>query len=281
MNVAGKRVLVTGAAGGLGQAVMRTLAASGARAVGIDRVDSGGDIVVADIRYADEARSAVEEAIVRLGGLDVLINNAGVLSLQDPGAPPDDATREAIEVHVLGNWNVTAAALPALLETRGRVVNVSSLFAVVNAPFIPAYAASKRALGAYSDVLRMHYRGRLSVTTVFPGYLNTPIHDGAVRQGLSVAKIVTFGVRGRTVISLEERLEKAARSLVRACSGRASRDRALTWHGAFSRVMARHAPGLVDWFVSWRIGRLARSGMSVTLEEPVSAAPFEHLTLTH
>lgn len=279
MNVTGKRVLVTGAAGGLGQAVMQALAENGAHAVGIDRIGVDSGIIEADVRDAEEAQAAVAEAIERLGGLDVLINNAGVLSLQDPGAPPDAATREAIEVHLLGTWNVTAATLPALLDSGGRIVNVSSLFAVVNAPFIPAYAASKRALGAYSDILRMHYRGRLKVTTLFPGYMNTPIHERAVRQGLSVAKVVTFTLRGRTVLSLEERLEKGARSVVRACSGRAPRDRALTLPGAFALAMARFAPRLVDWFVSWRLGRLAGAGMTVRLEEPAAAS--ERLTVTH
>ena len=264
MTLQGKRVLITGAAGGLGTAATKALRKQGARVVGIDRVSSGDDpnnqIIVADVKDSEAVKTAVAQAIQILGGLDILINNAGVLSLQDAGAPPDENVAESLETNLLGAWRVTAAALPALLESRGRVINVASLFAIVNAPFIPGYSASKRALSAYSDVLRFQYKDRISVTTVYPGYMNTPIHNGAVRQGLSVAKVVTFGVAGRTIFSLEESLDAAARGLVRACAGRPARNRGLTPLGTLTVILARHVPSLVDWFVGWRIGRLIRTG---------------------
>jgi NAD(P)-dependent dehydrogenase (short-subunit alcohol dehydrogenase family) len=268
MSLQGKRVLITGAASGLGAATMEALEKQGCKVVGIDkRADAKGEVLVADLRDRTQTKDAVVAAIARLGGLDVLINNAGVLDLQDPGVGPESDVSEHFEVNFFGAWRTTAAALPALLEARGRVINVTSLFAVVNAPFIPAYCSSKRALTAYSDVLRMQYGDRIGVTTVYPGYMGTPIHEKAARQGLSVARVVSFKMGNRTLLTLEEPLDVAARAMVRLCDGRAARDRGLTFFGTLSLISARHLPRLVDWFIRWRIGQLVRSGiLKVTLE---------------
>lgn len=275
MTLKDRRILITGAAGGLGAATMAALADSGCKVVGIDKTpvgDSAGEVIVADLRDEGEVRQAVADAIARLGGLDVLINNAGVLDLQDPGASPDGdaAIREHFDVNLFAAWRTTAAALPALMQSRGRVINVSSLFAVVNAAFIPAYCASKRAMVAYSDVLRMQYGDRIGVTTVYPGYMATPIHDKVVRQGLSVARLVTFTWGSRTLFSLEEPLALAARGIGRACDGRVARDKALSFYGRLSLFGARHLPGFVDWFIRWRVGQLVRRGMSIRLDHSQS-----------
>jgi NAD(P)-dependent dehydrogenase (short-subunit alcohol dehydrogenase family) len=274
MNLQGKRVLITGAASGLGAATMDALVARGCEVVGIDRIAGSGvhasRVVIADLAAPLEIREAVVAACARLGGLDILINNAAVLDLQDPGAPPALDASEHLDVNLLGTWRVTAAALPALLESRGRIVNVASLFAVVNAVFIPAYCASKRAMVAYSDVLRMQYGDRIGVVTVYPGFMRTPIHDKITRKGLSVARIVTFMLAGRPVVSLEEPLDVGARSMLRICGGRLRRDCGLTFFGSVSLFAARHVPRFVDGFVSWRIGRLVRSGaLKISLEPKI------------
>jgi len=271
MGLHGKRVLITGAAGGLGSATMAALAARGCNVIGLDRTPAtgatAGRVIVADLKNPAEIAAAVAEAIKRLGGLDILINNAGVLDLQDPGAPPVGDSMEHFDVNLFGAWRTTAAALPALLESHGRVINVSSLFAVVNAVFIPAYSASKRAMVAYSDVLRMQYGDRIGVTTVYPGYIGTHIHDKILRQGLSVARLVTFKLGGTTLLSLEEPVEAAARGMVRVCGGRVRRDCGLTFFGTLSLVAARHWPRFVDGFIRWRVGRLVRTGiLSISLE---------------
>jgi NAD(P)-dependent dehydrogenase (short-subunit alcohol dehydrogenase family) len=273
MELTGKRVLITGAAGDLGTATAGALLQHGARVVGIDKTTAPrGDVplVVADVRDPLAVRAAVDNAVARLGGLDILINNAGVLSMQDPGLAPSDEVLEAIEVNLLGPWRVTAAALPSLEKSRGHVINVASLFAVVNAPFIPAYCASKRALTGYSDVLRCQYGSRITVTTIYPGFMDTPIHDVAVRQGLSVAKIVRFRVAGRTVLTFEESLDAAARRIVRACSHGRGGDACMTIRGRLTLMLARHAPRLTDMVVAWRLGQLIRGGMRIQLDPAVS-----------
>jgi short chain dehydrogenase len=157
---------------------------------------------------------------------------------------------------------LTAAALPALIESHGRVVNVSSLFALVGSAYHPAYCSSKRALIGYSDVLRMQY--------------GDPIHRKVERQGLSAAKLVSFGMGKRTLLSLEEPLAVAAQSMVRACFGRAARNQCPTFRGTLSLLAARHAPALIDWLTRWRVGNLVRAGMQVRLNkwpDPPRIAP--------
>lgn len=262
-----KRVLITGAAGGLGTEVWKQLTAAGAEVVGLDiRQIERENFRVCDVRDPEAVRDAMKWALEKLGGLDVLINNAGVLSLQDAADTPGNDVKTALDTNLLGAWNVAAAAVPHLMKSNGRIINIASLFAVVNAPFIPAYCASKRGLAALSDVMRMQFGGQVGVSTLYPGFVDTPIHETAVRQGLSVKEVVTVKIGGRTVLSLEEPVERAARGIVRACSGSVRRDRGVTAMGTLSLVAARHMPAVVDWFVRWRLSSLTKQGMNVQLE---------------
>jgi short-subunit dehydrogenase len=200
-----KRVVVTGALGGIGTSTRAALAAEGAIVTGIDLLGAEG-VVAGDVTDREAITAAVTECAETMGGIDVLVNNAGIGRAQDSGAFPDDASRAVLDVNFFGAWNATAAALPRLLATRGHVVNVSSGLAVVDLPFAAAYSASKRALAAYSAALRMEYRNRISVTTVYPGYIRTGIHDVPAASGASLEGLV----RADTV-------EGAAASIIRAC----------------------------------------------------------------
>ena len=204
----GLRVVVTGAAGGIGSAATAALERRGARVAGIDLI-GGEDLVPGDVTDRDSITSAIGTCAERLGGIDVLVNNAGIGRPQDAGDFPDAAAHAVMEVNFFGAWNATAAALPYLLESRGHVVNVASGLAVVDIPFATAYSASKRALAAYSSALSLEYRGRITVTTVYPGYIRTSIHDAAAASGASLEGLV----RADTV-------EGAAAAIVRACTKR-------------------------------------------------------------
>jgi len=243
----GKRILVTGASGGIGKATCEELRRSGARVVGIDRKADTG-VLEADITEREAVQRAVQRAIEELGGLDILLNVAGIGLPQDAGAIPGDEVTLTLEVNLLGPWLVTACALPALVASRGRVITVASGLAFANVPFASAYAASKRAVAAWSDALRLEYGSHIDVTTIYPGYIKTPIHTASLAAGVSLEGLVR-----------EEPLSAAVQTLVRACQGRPKRDMATTRLGSIEIGLARHFPSLIDLVIMGRLSRLGRT----------------------
>jgi len=202
------RVIVTGARGGIGTAATKALQARGATVVGLDLEGDGEAVLACDVREQASVDDAVAEAIGRLGGLDVLINNAGLGTPQSAGEAPDAAALAVIDVNLLGPWRVTSAALPALRESRGRVVNVVSGLAHITVPFATAYVMSKRGLVGYSDALRLEHGDAITVTSVYPGYIRTPIHDAGRAVGIGVALLVARHLPRRV-------MERAGRASLR------------------------------------------------------------------
>lgn len=247
--LAGRAVLVTGAAGAFGSATLRLARYLGADAVGIDVKPAVG-VLACDVTDSDLTSAAVARAIGRLGRMDTLIHYAGVGPPVDIGRLPDADVTEALEVNLLGAWRVTAAALPALLEGRGHVIITASLLAGVTMPFSAAYTVSKRALTGYADVLRMEYGTHLRVTTVYPGYVDTPIHDRSRAAGVALDGLVPA-----------ERVRDTVLTVLRsAAAARPPRDVASTPLGAVAFRLARHAPGLLDRAVAARLRAMARGG---------------------
>lgn len=186
----GRRVLVTGASSGIGEASARACADAGAAVACLarrtERVQAlaeelGGAAVTADVADEDQARAGVDEAADRLGGLDAVINNAGVMRLG--GVTDGHAVdwRAMLEVNVLGLLVVTQAAVAHLRAAGGGdVVNMSSMSGrrVPNAA-AGVYAATKHAVHAASEGLRreLHPHG-IRVTIVSPGIVDTDIAEG-------------------------------------------------------------------------------------------------------
>jgi NAD(P)-dependent dehydrogenase (short-subunit alcohol dehydrogenase family) len=246
------RVIITGAASGIGAATVERLKSKGVHVVGLDLNASPEEgILECDVTDQESVDRAVAEAIERLGGgVDVLVNNAGVGFSQSAGVAPDERALSVFEVNMIGPWRVTSAALPALREARGRVVNVASGLAHVTAPFATAYCMSKRGVVAYSDALRLEFGSEITVTTVYPGYIKTPIHDASNADGFSLDGLVP-----------EEPLEGAAATLVRAALGEPTRDLATTRQGAVGYALARRAPRrLMDRLTVSTLRRHASAG---------------------
>lgn len=248
-----KRVIITGAASGIAAATVTELQRRGAQVVGLDRNaepaangDAGQDgLIKCDVREQASVDQAVAEAIDRLGGgLDVLINCAGLATPQSAGLPPDERALAVIDVNMLGPWRVTSAALPALREARGRVVNVASGMAFVALPFAPAYAMSKHGVPAYSQALRLEHGDAITVTTVYPGNIKTPIHQDSVE----------FGLRNS---SPEEPMQAAVDALVRAAlNDKSSLNITTTRTGKIANSLSRYAPPrFVDWVILRQIGK--------------------------
>ncbi|MBA1188387.1 SDR family NAD(P)-dependent oxidoreductase [Pseudomonas entomophila] len=272
MNLQGKIVVLTGNSRGLGQATAIKLKQLGATVIGLDILPPLANDGLDAFYQVDLANRAAVSAVVAsltadVGDIDILVNNAGTLTLEraETGITPD-VTR-ALDINLFAPWQLVSELLPGLLRKRGKVVNVSSLFALVNAPYVAAYATSKRALAAYSDVLRMQYRGQLDIVTVFPGFIDTAIHVPAQRVGLSVKRLVTFKSGERTLLSLEETLDAASDGLVRACTRKGLRNRGLTFMGTLAMYTARIVPSVVDAFIALRLRTLTRGGHLVLKPE--------------
>jgi NAD(P)-dependent dehydrogenase (short-subunit alcohol dehydrogenase family) len=232
-----KRIILTGAASGIGAATLAHLRLLGHAVVGLDiNTDRGNDLIACDVRDENSVNDAVSAAIARLGGgVDVLINGAGIGTPQSAGEMPDARAQAVLDVNALGPWRVTSAALPALRTSRGRVVNVASGLAFVAFPFATAYAMSKHAVVAYSQALRLEHGDAIAVTTVYPGYIKTPIHQESIDFGMTLQGAAH-----------EERIEDAVAALVRAAVGKtAPRDIITTRSGKVTTAMTRHLPGRV------------------------------------
>jgi NAD(P)-dependent dehydrogenase (short-subunit alcohol dehydrogenase family) len=239
-----KRIIITGAASGIAAATMTEFERRGARVIGLDINADREGLVACDVRDQASVDQAVQEAIARLGGLDVLINCAGLATPQSAGLPPDARALAVIDVNLIGPWRVTSAALPALRQARGRVVNVASGMAFVALPFAPAYAMSKHGVVAYSGALRLEHGDAITVTTVYPGNIKTPIHRDSIEFGFEVS-------------SPEESLEDAVSALARAAlDDPTARDITTTRTGQLTNGLSRFAPRrFVDWVILRQLGK--------------------------
>ena len=220
----GLTALVTGGASGIGLATARLLAAQGARVAVLDRAatapdgfaGAGRDVHVRDVRYiradiSDDASvtAALDTAVAALGGLDVLVNNAGIGAQGGIEDNPDDEWHRVLDVNVLGLVRVTRAALPALrASSHAAIVNVCSIAATAGLPQRALYSASKGAvlsltLAMAADLLPDGIR----VNAVNPGTADTPwvgrLLDGAADPQAERAALAARQPQGRLVTAEE------------------------------------------------------------------------------
>ncbi len=165
-DVAGRTVLVTGAARGIGAATAQRLHAAGANVclVGLepdalgalaDRLGERAAWFEADVTDYDALVAAVDGAIARFGSIDVAIANAGLQFMGRMATMPREQFERTIEVNLLGAWRTNRAVLGEIVRNRGYLLNVSSLAAASHAPLMGAYAASKAGVEAMTDALRV------------------------------------------------------------------------------------------------------------------------------
>jgi NADP-dependent 3-hydroxy acid dehydrogenase YdfG len=190
-ELSGKAVAITGASSGIGEATALTLAKAGASvALGArrkDRIDElaariedeGGTAVALEVDVSDEAaaRGFIEAAHERLGRLDTLINNAGVMLLGPVEQADSEDWRTMVNVNLLGLMYCTRAALPILLgQEGGDIVNISSVAGRFARAGNAVYAATKFGVGAFSEGLRNEVTERgVRVTLIEPGFVDTEL----------------------------------------------------------------------------------------------------------
>jgi NAD(P)-dependent dehydrogenase (short-subunit alcohol dehydrogenase family) len=179
-ELAGLRALVTGGASGIGLATARLLAERGAGVVCLDLATEAPEAplgyVRADLTDDGAVRAAVAAAAERLGGLDIVVNNAGVGAVGTVEANPDDEWHRVFDVNVVGIVRVTRAALPHLRASANAVVvNTCSIAATVGLPDRALYSATKGAVQSLTLAMAAdHLAEGIRVCCVNPGTADTP-----------------------------------------------------------------------------------------------------------
>ena len=216
-NIAGKTVMITGGAGGIGVEVAHRLHAKGANLVLTDldetklaavADDLGRDrvlVAVADVCDLAALEGAVAQAVERFGGIDVVLANAGLLTFGSVLQVDPAAFKKLIDVNVLGVFHTVRAALPSVIERKGYVLVVSSLAAYAAAPGVTAYNASKAAVEHFANALRLELAHRgVDVGSAHMSWIDTSmVNDQKANLSAFSEMLTRLPPPLRTVTSVE------------------------------------------------------------------------------
>ena len=263
-----RAVVVTGASKGIGRAVALRLARIGWRVYAGVRQTADGDAlrgenasiipVRLDVTRAEDIAAAAALVHSQLGdaGLSGLVNNAGIAVAGPLEFLPPSALREQLDVNVVAPLAVTQAFLPMLRAARGRIVNIGSIAGRSALPITGAYSASKFALEAISDALRVELSPwGIEVIVVQPGGVATPIWETSALRAEELARnypaaaeerygSILKGVRKRALRTTEKGMpaEAVARAVEHALSARRPRTRYLLGRDAKVRALLERLP---------------------------------------
>jgi len=235
-NLSGRSVLVTGAGRGIGAEVSRRLAARGARVALLDldaaAVESvaaecpGSIALVADVTDAAALGAAVDEAVARLGGLEVVLANAGIATVGMVRSIDPVAFERTIEINLLGVWRTVRACLPYVIERRGYILPTASLAAAAHSPGMAAYAASKAGVEAFADCLRAEVAHLgVSVGCAYFSFIDTPM----VRGADATAVVASMKAKLKGPLARSYPVADAAEAVVRGIERRSRRVVAPGW----------------------------------------------------
>jgi len=260
-HLTGKPSILTGASGGIGRALAAELVNAGVRVVlaarGAEALSqlagelraAGGDVMVvpADISKPDERRQLVDRAVAGFGGLDLLINNAGVGSWGHFASSTPEIMRQVMEVNFFAPVELIRLAMPHLTEgSQPAIVNVASMCGRKGMPAWPEYSASKFALVGMSEAMRGEFaRFDVDVITVIPGMTNSGFQNRWLRTD------------GKADLQFETGMtpDYLAAGIVEAI--RANR-REVVFGGEARRLLRfnRFFPRLTNWLIARKVRRL-------------------------
>ncbi|UTI65311.1 SDR family NAD(P)-dependent oxidoreductase [Paraconexibacter antarcticus] len=233
LDLSARTVLITGAAGGLGSALAQALRERGAYLALLDldadalaaQADAlgGADVArgwaadVTDLAYLERVMAEVR---AHFGGIDVAVAGAGVLGpVKTMTATSAAEWDRVIDINLGGVWRALRAAAPHVAARQGHLVALSSLIAYVHPPLLGGYAASKAAVAALCDVLRLELRpAGVTVGSVHPAIFRTPLIAGGLDSPAAVALVRDFTGVFRTV-----ELDAVVADVVRAIEHRSAR----------------------------------------------------------
>lgn len=197
----GRRILVTGAANGIGFAASKRLAAEGARLYLVDVAESaleqvaqtlraeGGDVVTRHLSVTDEnaVAEAVADMVARFGGIDAVVNSAGVVEVEPALEASIDTFRRVVDINLTGSWIVCQAVAREMVKQPGggAIVNISSVYGFQGAPNRTAYCASKGGVIALTNSLAVEWGPlHIRVNSVVPTGTRTPMVQGLIDRGI-------------------------------------------------------------------------------------------------
>lgn len=266
----GRSAFVTGGSRGLGLLIARELLMRGAK-VAISARDRdelaraeaqlrshGRDVLAieADMTIREEVDAAVQKVEQQFGPVDVLINNAGTISVGPLETMTIDDFRSSINTHFWGPYFATMAVLPQMQRRQfGRIVNISSIGGKISVPHLVPYSVGKFALTAFSEGLRSELlKDKVYVTTVCPGLMRTGSPRNAFFKGNNEAEYAWFSISD-ALPGLSMNANRAARQVVDSCA-RGDAELILTvpakfatlLHGVFPEVMV-DVLGVVNRFL--------------------------------
>lgn len=221
-GVAGKRVLVTGGASGMGAGIVRAFPGLGAKVFSVDlneadgaaiAKEAGAGFAVCDVTSSQSVSAAVQAAVDTLGGLDVLIHAAGVA----PGSPAADASLDtwnlALAVNATGTFLTNTAVFAHLKEHGGRIINFASAAGIKGYPGKPAYAAAKGAVVAWTRTIAVEWAPYgILANAISPG-IWTPMYD-KTRASMTPEQLAAHDETMKTAVPLGGKLGDIDRDLV-------------------------------------------------------------------
>lgn len=226
-NIKGKVVAITGASSGMGKSIAITLAKNGAKVVlGARRTerlqqlaeeikDQGGEatFITIDVKSKTDLVQLVNTALQKYGKLDVMVNNAGISQLGRIDELDVEGWEEMIDINIKGVLYGMAAAIAVFKRQQaGHIVNIISTAGLKITPMMGVYAGTKNAIRTISEAFRQESDGRVRITGISPGYVNTDFASNikneemktAVKQGMQQMAIDPVAIANAVLYAVSQ-----------------------------------------------------------------------------